>query len=146
MNAAEKIVVDASIIVKWFVDEEGSKEALKIRRKYVEGEAEILAPDLILFEALNALRYKDLFTVQEVKRVSEALDAYAFDLRPLRGQYAAQTLDVAYQNDVTVYDSSYVSLALLEGAQMYTGDGKLIKRLREPNRQHVKDVRQANST
>ena len=134
------------MLVKWFVDEEGSEEALRIRRRYVEGDAEIVAPELIVFEALNALRFKGLFTVQEVKQISEALDAYAFDLRPLRGQYAAQTLDIAYENDVTVYDSSYVSLALLEGAQMYTGDGKLIKRLREPHRQHVKDIRQANST
>ena len=138
-------MVDASVLVKWFVDEEGSEEALKIRKKYVEGEAEILAPELILFEALNALRYKGLFTDQEVKLISETLDAYAFDLRPLRGQYAAQTLDVAYENDVTVYDGSYVSLASLEGAQMYTADQKLIGKLRGPYQQRVKNIRQADS-
>lgn len=34
----------------------------RIRRRYVEGEVESIAPELILFETLNALRYKGLFT------------------------------------------------------------------------------------
>lgn len=126
--------------MKWFVDEEGSEEALKIRRRYVEGEAVIVAPELIVFEALNALRFKGLFTAQEVKRISEALDAYALDLRPLRGQYAAHALDAAYENDLTLYDAAYVSLASLEGAQMYTVDRKLIGKLHEPYRRFVKII------
>jgi predicted nucleic acid-binding protein len=122
------------------VDEEGSEEALRIRRRYVEGEAEIVAPELIVFEALNALRFKGLFTAQEVKRISESLDAYAFDLRALRGQYAAHALDAAYENDITLYDASYISLASLEGAKMYTADRKLIGKLHEPYLQYVKDI------
>ncbi|HEX9915775.1 MAG TPA: type II toxin-antitoxin system VapC family toxin [Candidatus Bathyarchaeia archaeon] len=134
------MVVDASILVKWFVDEEGSEEALRIRRRYVEGEAEIVAPELIMFEALNALRFKGLFTAQEVKRISESLDAYAFDLRALRGQYAAHALEAAYENDLTLYDASYISLASLEGAKMYTADRKLIVKLHEPYLRYVKDI------
>lgn len=126
--------------MKWFVDEEGSEEALRIRRRYVEGEAEIVAPEFIVFEALNALRFKGLFTAQEVKRISEALDAYAFDLRPLRGRYAAHALDAAYENDLTLYGASYISLASLEGAQMYTADRKLVEKLHEPYRRRVKII------
>lgn len=128
------------MLVKWFVDEEGSEEALRIRRRYVEGEAEVVAPELIVFEALNALLFKGVFSAQEVKRISEALDSYAFDLRTLGGQYAAHALDAAYENDLTLYDASYVSLAILEGAQMYTADRKLIGKLREPYRSCVKDI------
>jgi predicted nucleic acid-binding protein len=128
------------VLVKWFVDEEGSEEALKIRRKYIEGEAEIVAPEIIVFEALNALRFKGLFTAQEVKRISEALDAYAFDLRALRGQYAAHALDTAYKNDLTLYDAAYVSLASLEGAQMYTADRRLVEKLHELYRRFVKII------
>lgn len=122
------------------MDEEGSEEALRIRRRYVEGEAEIVAPELIMFEALNALRFKGLFTAQEVKRISESLDAYAFDLRALRGQYAAHALEAAYENDLTLYDASYISLASLEGAKMYTADRKLIVKLHEPYLRYVKDI------
>ena len=61
MNAAE-VVVDASIIVKWFVEEEGSDKSLKLRDRYIEGEIRIIAPELMIFETLNALYYKRLFS------------------------------------------------------------------------------------
>jgi len=142
MNGVERIVVDASVVVKWFVDEDGSEEALTIRKKYVEAEAEVLAPELILFEALNTLRYKGLFTEPEIKRIAESLDAYAFNLHSLRGEYAGQAIEVSFENNITIYDSSYVSLAVREGAQMYTGDQELIQRLREPYLRFVKSIRE----
>jgi len=141
MSDIEKAVVDASVVVKWFVEEEGSEEALAIRRRYIEEEVEIVAPELIHFEVLNALRYKGLFTAPEIKRIAESLDAYSFDLRSLRGEYAAQAVEAAFENDVTVYDSSYVSLARREGTRLYTGDQKLVQKLKEPYRKFVKDIR-----
>lgn len=141
MSDMEKVVVDASVVVKWFVEEEGSEEALAIRRRYIEEEVKIVAPELIHFEILNALRYKGLFTAPEIKRIAESLDAYSFDLRSLRGEYAAQAVEAALENDITVYDSSYVSLARREDAQFYTGDQKLVQRLGEPYRESVKDLR-----
>ncbi|MGB9760741.1 MAG: type II toxin-antitoxin system VapC family toxin [Thermoproteota archaeon] len=54
------VVVDASVIVKWFVEEENSDKAIKIRDKYIEGEIKLVAPKIITFEVLNALYYKKL--------------------------------------------------------------------------------------
>ncbi|MEM3462660.1 MAG: type II toxin-antitoxin system VapC family toxin [Candidatus Bathyarchaeia archaeon] len=71
------------------------------------------------------------------------MDAYAFGLYPLRGGYAAEAIRVSFENDITIYNSSYVSLAAREGAEMYTGDRDLIKRLREPYLRFVKDLREA---
>ena len=64
MSAAE-VVVDASIIVKWFVEEEGSDKSLKLRDRYIEGEIRIIAPELMIFETLNALYYNRLFSGEE---------------------------------------------------------------------------------
>ena len=122
------------------MDEKGSQKALEIRRKYIEGFVEIVTPELIMFEVLNALRYKGLFTCEELKRIAEALDAYGFDLHVLRGGYAVHTVDLACMNDLTVYDASYISLAELEETQMYTFDSKLIDKLHSSHRQHIKDV------
>ncbi|MEM3574480.1 MAG: hypothetical protein QXQ76_01910 [Candidatus Bathyarchaeia archaeon] len=49
---------------------------------------------------------------------------------------------MSFENDITIYNSSYVSLAAREGAEMYTGDRDLIKRLREPYLRFVKDLRE----
>lgn len=71
------------------------------------------------------------------------MDAYAFGHTRSGGGYAAEAIRVAFENDITIYDSSYVSLAAREGAEMYTGDRDLIKRLREPYLKFVKDLKEA---
>jgi len=135
-------VVDASIIVKWFVIEENSDKALKIRDKYVEGELKIIAPELITFEILNALKYKELFNEEELKEISEALQAYSFSLYPLKGEYARKTVEVAVKNNITIYDASYVALAIMRKTQMYTADEKLIKKLRKKYLKYVKSIQE----
>ncbi|MEM0049269.1 MAG: hypothetical protein QW424_03865 [Candidatus Bathyarchaeia archaeon] len=44
----------------------------------------------------------------------ETLDAFSFKLYPLKGEYAKKTLEMAYENNIAVYDTSYISLAFLK--------------------------------
>ena len=46
--AWQEKVVDASVVVKWFADEEGSDRALKLRDGHIGGELSLVAPELIL--------------------------------------------------------------------------------------------------
>ena len=39
-----KVVIDASIVVKWFLEEEYSDKALKLRNDYVRGIISLAAP------------------------------------------------------------------------------------------------------
>ena len=134
------VVVDASIIVKWFVEEEGSNEAIKIRDEYINGDVKLIAPELINFEVLNALHYKGLFSEDELKRISEALDAFSIELHSLRGEYATRTIEVAYKNNITVYDAAYISLAIMKNTHLYTADRKLKNKLRENYFPYVKVI------
>ncbi len=52
-----------------------------MRDRYIDGEIELIAPELITFEVSNALRYKGLFTEDEMAQVREALEAYAYEYR-----------------------------------------------------------------
>ena len=137
-----KVVIDASIVVKWFVEEENYENALKIRDKYVEGEIDIIAPELITFEVLNALYYKKLFTLLELKEVTNALDAFSFKLFSLKGEYAKKAIEIAIENNITIYDSSYISLALIKNCKMYTADEQLIKKLDKKYLNFVKNVKE----
>lgn len=132
------VVVDANVIVKWFVEEEGSDRALKIRDKYVDGEIKLVAPEIMVFEVLNALYYKRLFSLEEMMEISEALDAFSFELYPLVGDYARRTIKVAHENNITVYDASYVSLAMMKRTYMYTADTKLKEKLRDEYLSYVR--------
>jgi len=136
-----EVVVDASIVVKWFVEEEGSDKALRLRDKYIDGEISIIAPELIIFEVLNALYYKRLFSESEMKEISEALEAYSFTLYSLKGEYAEKTIETAVENGITIYDASYVALAMIKDTYMYTADEKLIEKLKEEYLKHVKSIK-----
>ncbi|MBM5804573.1 MAG: type II toxin-antitoxin system VapC family toxin [Candidatus Verstraetearchaeota archaeon] len=135
-----RVVVDASVVIKWFVEEEGSEEALAIRDGYIEGEFEIAAPELLLFEVMNSLRYKGLFTVTELKGISEALEAFSFDLYSLRGDCARRAVEIADENNITIYDASYIALAMMERAEFYTADEKLLGRLKKRYREFAKGL------
>jgi len=82
-----------------------------------------------------------LFSREELKEISESLEAYSFSLYPLRGEYAEKTLEVAFDNDITIYDASYVALAMIKDALVYTADRVLIKRLKAEYLNYVRDIR-----
>ncbi|MEM2941687.1 MAG: type II toxin-antitoxin system VapC family toxin, partial [Thermoproteota archaeon] len=75
MEGHEDLVLDASVIVKWFSIEEDSDIAVEIRDKHVEGVLSIVSPDLALYEVVNALRYNPAFNTEDLKRaVSNLMD------------------------------------------------------------------------
>jgi predicted nucleic acid-binding protein len=39
-------VLDASVVLKWFVNEEDSSQALNLRKEFYAGKREIVVPDL----------------------------------------------------------------------------------------------------
>ena len=126
-----KIVVDASVVVKWFVEEKYSKEALMIRDSFIEGLVDIVVPSLLYFEVLNALKYSRAFGEDELKKVARILEDYQFTLYELEGAYAEKAVEIAMRKGITIYDASYVALALIEGVDLYTADEKLLTKTQD---------------
>jgi predicted nucleic acid-binding protein len=127
------LVVDASVVVKWFVLEEYSDEARLLRRAYVEGLVDLAAPSLLLYEVLNALKYSAAFGEDELKKVARVLEDYQFTLYPLQGEMAQKTVEIAMRKGVTIYDASYVALAYMLDTMLYTADEKLIGKIGDPD-------------
>ena len=126
-----KIAVDASVVVKWFVEEKYSKEALMIRDSFIEGLVDVVVPSLLYFEVLNALKYSGAFGEDELKKVAHILEDYQFTLYELEGAYAEKAVEIAMRKGITVYDASYVALALIEGVDLYTADEKLLTKTQD---------------
>ena len=117
------IVIDASVLVKWFVDETGSDRAARLRRE------DLLAPDLILVEVGNALwklRRRgvldgaDYFDAIEALRAAPVALTAARDLLPPAARLAAEI-------DHPLYDCLYLALAMREGFPLVTDDQRLVK-------------------
>ncbi len=100
-----------------------------MRDEYINGNLEILAPELMPYEVLNALRYTKLFDKRELAMVARALTLYGFRLFPLIGKLAERTAEIAMEKDVTIYDASYVALAEEQNAKLYTADERLIEKI-----------------
>ena len=121
----DRIVVDASLVFKWFVAEDDSDRAVALLQRWAGSGARITAPHFLAAEVANALHQRvrrGYMTVEEAEaRVEEMLsprlgiDFYdASSFHPRAAQLASQLRQPA------VYDSIYLALAL--GGELWTAD------------------------
>jgi predicted nucleic acid-binding protein len=126
-------VIDASVAIKWFNQETGTPEALQLRDQHIQGTTTLTAPNLILYEIANALRYNPQYTAQQVTQAIDALNDTQIDLIAPGTDLLHQTIQDAYQYDITVYDATYLALAQLMGTPLITADKKLYTKTHKTN-------------
>jgi len=121
------VVVDASVALKWFIEEEGSDRAAAM----LTGPDLLIAPDLIIAEVAyagwKAMRSGSMLAQQHdhaAARLSLAFD----ELTPL-ALLAPRTVEISRVLDHPVYDCFYLALAEAHGATMVTADQRLLGRL-----------------
>jgi predicted nucleic acid-binding protein len=117
------LIVDASIAVKWVVEEPGSAAA---RALLSDGER-LIAPDLVLAEIANAVRKKLSRGIisREQAVVAARTAERAFDeLVPMR-LLAFSAIELALDLNHPVYDCFYLSLAARERLPLVTADDRL---------------------
>lgn len=114
-------VVDASVAVKWLVDEPGSAEAARLLDENVP----LVAPELIYSEAANALWAIARRGRIEASDVRTALDLLAEAPlsvpHPMKHLMAAAAR-LAGDLDHPVYDCLYLALAIQEQRPVITAD------------------------
>lgn len=125
----EVVVLDASVLVKWFVKEEHSEKALEIRKSYLDRKINIACPQILPFEVLNVLRFNPEFGEEQLKTASEALQKYQLRLYPILGEMAHMCVRNALNFGITIYDAAYISLAEYLDSKLYSADEKLLDRL-----------------
>jgi predicted nucleic acid-binding protein len=125
------IVADVSVIVKWFVEEEHSESALRLRNGHVEQRVRIVVPSVLSYEVLNALRYSGSFGAEELVEVSRTLDRYQFVEVGMSGPFSGEAVKIAMDYGVTVYDAAYLSIGKLKGLEVYTADEDLLRKVKK---------------
>ncbi len=125
----ERLVLDASVVAKFFLHEEESDTALEIKAAYISGDFEILAPSLIIYEIINLFKYRG-FSAAEIRQVLLAIHNYGFSIVEIDNQLADKIVELCIKHDVTAYDASYIAVALVENAVFFTADKKLVNRFK----------------
>jgi predicted nucleic acid-binding protein len=112
------IVIDASVALKWVLNEPETGAALALRAE------QLIAPALWLAEAANALwrhvRLGEITAEQALARMSELIKAPVASL-PIE-PHAPRALNLATEIGHPVYDCVYLALALHHDTHVITDD------------------------
>jgi len=137
-----EIVADASVIVKWYLIEEYRDDALRIRDDYINGKITIIAPSIMPFEVLNAIRYSRRDIDQRtLENIGRSLILYGIKLFPMNMKLMEKTVEISLKYDVTIYDAAYVALAFIRDAILYTADKKLIQKVKHEKVKHLSEYK-----
>lgn len=111
MERRREIVLDSSVVVKWFSKESKSEEALKLMDSYVQGTSELVISEILLCEVGNALRYKPDFDPEKLKSALLQLFKLRMKTVHLTENLTARAGEIAYEGKVTLYDALPVAIA-----------------------------------
>lgn len=126
-----RFVLDASVIAKWFIDEEDTDRALAIRSLYAEGKIGLLLPILVLYELGNVLVKHPSTGVEDTKLALQALLDLQIKLgSPVETELLENIVRISKEHHVTFYDATYVSLSEWHGIGFITADRKLYEKIR----------------
>lgn len=118
----KKVVVDASVAVKWFIPEVHSAGAARL----LDSDVVLSAPDLIGPEFGNTLWKKVRRAEVTHVEAGEILSAFAgipLDIYPSAALLPA-AFEIAVTLDQSVYDSLYLALAVAANCELVTADAK----------------------
>ena len=123
------VVIDASVLIKFYVPEILSDRAERVLADLEEGHIDLSAPDLIYPEAGNILwkkeRLKEL-TRPEVEKITNAILSLPLKVEASR-PLISLALDIAIAYGITVYDAIYVGLTRVLETRLITADRKLVE-------------------
>lgn len=122
-----KIVLDASFAVAWLTRERTGPAVEDFEARVHAGQAELHAPELFLLETGNALWKtvrRGLRTLEESVQMFESVRELPIRLHRHR-DLALDAFDLAVRRGISVYDASYVALAVRELLPLFTTDKRL---------------------
>jgi predicted nucleic acid-binding protein len=120
------LVVDASLAIKWFIDEPDSAEALAVLRHPIS------APDLLAPECANILWKKvgrGELRAEEAEAIALALEGAVITLHSTR-PYLASATRIACELGRAAYDCFYLALAERLQQPLVTADMRLVNAIR----------------
>jgi predicted nucleic acid-binding protein len=126
-----RYVPDASVAVKWFLEEEDSRYARRLRELFQQGTIDLDAPSLLTYEVASALRFHPVarFTPRQLRGVTESLEGLQITREPSDREWAT-TFTLSLRNPISIYDAAYVAFAVHGRSQMVTADRTLTTRLK----------------
>lgn len=123
-----RLIIDASVAVKWLLPEEGAIQAARL----IELGEELAAPELIYPEVGNVLWKRSMRGELEGNEVTSLLELFwkaPLIIVPLSRELLLAASEIAVCWQRSFYDSIYLATAFLEQNTLITADLKLVNAL-----------------
>lgn len=121
-------IIDASVAVKWFIEEESSESAVNVLNEIQNHPENFFVPDFFFIEILSVL--------SRINKNEKAVKQYLTDLEDLGLSRISASHEViqkacfyAIKYELSAYDSVYISCAELVGGLWLTVDKKTHKKI-----------------
>lgn len=120
----EKVVLDTSVVVKWFVEEESSEKALKFLEEYKNRKLKIVIPEIIVLELANALFFGGGFSGKLLEKALNAFYGLKIKPIPLERKIVQGARKYMDKFNIAIYDAIFIYLAEKEEVLLITADKK----------------------
>jgi len=131
-EALTRVVVDCSVVVKWYIPTE--EHATAAEALFIDWEHHVVDvvvpnhfPSEVISAFLRAVRRARL-TIDEAREATRDLLALPFVLCDVTA-IADRAFAIAHQHQQRAYDCLYVALAERDGIELWTGDERLYNAL-----------------
>jgi len=127
-----QLVVDASVVLKGYLPEEGSLQAQALFRDRALGYVELHAPSLIVYEISNALLVaarRDRIDLPDAEEILREFSRLRLALHEPHG-FEERIWTLAQTFGRTSYDAAYLALGESLNAFLVTGDRRLYNAVR----------------
>ena len=125
-----KLILDTSVVFKWFVSEAGSDKALEYLQDFLQGKIKILFPTLLFYELGNACLYSKI-PVNEISHIMELLQRNSFEVEDIGYTAFRKIYQNAFEYTLSYYDASYLTLSQKYDCELVTADKKLFNNLKK---------------
>ncbi|MGB9706908.1 MAG: type II toxin-antitoxin system VapC family toxin [Microgenomates group bacterium] len=112
----KRVVLDTSVVVKWYSEEKDSKLARQLILDLKEEKIEIYLPELVKYELGNALLKGKNLPVKTGQRVLEDFCSLPFNFVKEEGKLAVKNYQIANKLGITYYDACFIGVAKKIGA------------------------------
>jgi len=126
---APKIVVDTSVLIKWFKtrDEEYLREARELLEEIERHEVEVHVPALLLYEVGNILLLETRLESAALEEAVERLETLPVVVAPPATPLLKQALRLGRKFKLTFYDASFLALAVELDCPLVTADRRFFE-------------------
>lgn len=124
-------VIDASVAVKWFSLEPHRRQAIKVLQGLERKKYEVTAPELLLYEIINALWKGKKLEIQSIKKAINDLSETEIRLQQLDKFLAYQAAEFMVKYNLTFYDAVYGALAFLLKIPLISANPKHHQKIKE---------------